>query len=220
MSLPTLTIQDLVKNVDSRDQLGLHGSNSMGGALGPAFSGATGWFWCSQPSPVLDPLPRAPYSDQLKSFHSKGALVWNLALIQLSLLLCTFFFSMTTWSLSANQDKITDNKGLENNQAVGTEATIPHLCKDERCPCTHWTAAGHPNGECQDMVIKGWGSGRRKEPCSEIALNSVTTLRWQRKHSSWQASQAWSYNGLALLKQRHSGQQRQTLLMTAAADAN
>lgn len=37
--------------------------------------------------------------------------------------------------------------------------------------------------------------------------------RWQRKHSSWQTSLAWSYNGLALLKQRHSGQQRQTLLM-------
>lgn len=42
MSLPILTIQDLVKNVDSRDQLRLHGSSSMGGAQGPAFSGATG----------------------------------------------------------------------------------------------------------------------------------------------------------------------------------
>lgn len=94
---------------------------------------------------------------------------------------CVHFFSMTTWSLSANQDKITDNKGLENHQAVSTEATIPHLCKDERCPCTHWTAAGHPNGECQGMVIKGRGRGRRKEPCSETALNSVTTLRMAEK---------------------------------------
>lgn len=74
------------------------------------------------------------------------------------------FFPMATWSLSANQDKITDNKGPENNQAVSTEATIPHLCKDKSFPCTRWTAAGHPNGECQGMVIKGREVGGGKSP--------------------------------------------------------
>lgn len=156
--------------MDSRDQLRFHGSSSMGGVQESAFLRRY-WGDSDAASPALywDPLSWgyranvAPYSNQLESFYSKGALVWNLALIQPSLLLCTFF-SMTTWSLSAIQDKITDNKGLENNQSVSTEATILHLCKDKRRPCTHWTAVGHPNGDHQGTVIKGRGSRRKKSP--------------------------------------------------------
>lgn len=40
---------------------------------------------------------------------------------------------------------------------------IPHPRKDRRRHCTPWTAAGHPHGDHQGMVIKGWGGRRKKK---------------------------------------------------------
>lgn len=119
VSFPSQPFRELDKNVDSRNQPRLHGSSSMGGVQESAFSRSyRGTPILTQPAQHCTwwscGVNMSPYSNQLKSFYSKGALVGNLAFIQASLLLLTFF-SMTTWSLSAYQDEIADNRGLENS---------------------------------------------------------------------------------------------------------
>lgn len=220
--------RELVKNVDSRDQPRLHGSSSKGGVQESAF-----WRNSQGDSDTASP---ALYWDLLlmKLWSQRGSLLQPTEkLLQqrcpglkpgldTAITSAACIFSVTTWSLSAYQDKITDNKGLENNRSISTEATIPHPCKNRGWPCTQSTAAGHPHGDHQGMVTKGLGGGREEEeePDSVRGLTNWQPCGWQRKHSSWQTSLAWSYNGLGPLKQRRLRQQRQTLLMAPAADAN
>lgn len=63
-------------------------------------------------------------------FLQHRALGWTLALMQPSLLLT--FSTLTTRRPSEYQDKITDNKGLENSQTTGIEITIFYPCMDQR----------------------------------------------------------------------------------------
>lgn len=84
----------LPKNVDSMDQL-LHGSSSTGGGQESAFQGASGviamqhciktrrWWGCRG--------NMGHYSNQVRRFYGRDALVWNLAWIQPSLLLLIIF---------------------------------------------------------------------------------------------------------------------------------
>lgn len=84
----------LPKYVDSMDQL-LHGSSSTGGGQESAFQGASGvivmqhciktrrWWGCRG--------NMGHYSNQVRRFYRRDALVWNLAWIQPSLLLLIIF---------------------------------------------------------------------------------------------------------------------------------
>ena len=84
----------LPKNVDSMDQL-LHGSSSTGAGQESAFQGASGvtamqhciktrCWWGRRGN-------MGHYSNQVRRFYRRDALVWNLAWIQPSLLLLIIF---------------------------------------------------------------------------------------------------------------------------------
>lgn len=154
-------------NSDSMDQAPWVGPR-------PAFWGATGWFWCSQPTTVLDPLPRAPYSNQLKSFHSKGDLNTTITSV-----VYIFFNDYLEPFCKSRQDHWHQRAGKypgcrhwSNNppSLQGRETSLHTLIS---CRSPKWWVPRHGNQRL--------GSGRRKEPRSEIALNSVTALRMAEK---------------------------------------
>lgn len=118
-------------------------------------------------------------------FPQQPALEQTLALTQTSLLLAFVFSDYPR--LSEYQDKITDNQGLENNQAVGIETVIVHPGRPSRTGET-WAqriGTGYTNGEVtKSQQSKAGETRRQKEPPVKPAYTMWQPRWWQRPHSS------------------------------------
>lgn len=104
-------------------------------------------------------------------FPQQPALEQTLALTQTSLLLA--FVCSDYPRLSEYQDKITDNQGLENNQAVGIETVIVHPCKDRRDMGTENRHRVHKWGSHQITAVKGRGDETAERASGETGLHNV-----------------------------------------------
>lgn len=146
------------------------------------------WFQHRSPSTAPGPLLMRLQNQfcflipSYSTFPQQPVLEQTLALIQPSFLL-PFFFSDYP-RLSEYQDKIADNKGLENNQTVGTETVIVHPCKDWRDIYTENRHRAHKWEITKSQQSKVGEMRWEKEPSGETGLNNVATPRWQRPHSS------------------------------------
>lgn len=104
-------------------------------------------------------------------FPRQPALEQTLALTQTSLLLAFVFSDYPR--LSEYQDKITDNKGLENNQAVGIETVIIHPCKDQRDIYTENRHRVHKWGSHPITALRGQGDEMAERASGETGLHNV-----------------------------------------------
>lgn len=136
----------LPKNVDSMDQF-FHGSRSTGGGQESAFQGASG-VTAMQPTQHCIETQRwwgcrgnmGHYSNQVRRFYKRDALVWNLAWIQPSFLLLTIFQRLPG---------ATPHIRTRSLRAKGWNMTSPATLKQPSCVLTKTgdLPAGHLNSD-------------------------------------------------------------------------